>query len=79
METPKIYVTGIRSFKKNEKAPDFVLASGIIDIEQIKDFVDSFEVQEFVKEYNGQRQIPIKFLMNKEKGTINILVDTFKK
>jgi hypothetical protein len=75
----KLKVKGIMTFKKNEKAPKFVLGSGVINIDEIKDFVDSMEVQEFVKEYQGKRQIPIQFLMNEEYGTVSVVVDTYKK
>jgi hypothetical protein len=73
----KIYVKGIRSFKKNDKAPDFVLGDGVIDIQELINFLNSEEVNQFVTEYQGNPQLKIQFLTFE--GKISVVVNTYRK
>lgn len=72
----KIYVKGFVSFPKNEKAPDFVIGTLIIDIADFKEFIDSNI--ELLTDYKDKKQLKIQMLHGKE-GKINFIVDQYKK
>jgi hypothetical protein len=73
----KVYVKGIRSFKKSDKAPDFVLGDGVISINELKSFLDDFNTQEYITDYKGEPQLKIQFLTYE--GKISVVVNTYKK
>lgn len=78
MEPKKtMYVKGIRTFAPNQKAPDFVLGSGVITIKELKEFLDSQEVAGLLTQYQGNDQLRIQFLKS-DKGGISVTVDTWK-
>lgn len=79
METKKktMYVDGIRTFAPSDKAPDFVLATGVITPKDLVAFLKSDEVVALFSEYQGNKQLRIKFLKSENSG-INIVVDTWK-
>ena len=70
-----IYVKGINTFPKNDKAPDFVLGSGVITPNVLIAFIK--EHQEHLTEYKGEKQLKVNFLKGRN-GQINITLDTFK-
>jgi len=75
----KIFIKGINTFKRNEKAPDFVIGSGTINLAQFKEFVNSPEMAEHITEYKGQKQIKFQMLKQKDgEGKVNFVVDTYK-
>lgn len=71
----KIYPKGIRTFKKNENAPDFVLGKMIIAPNEFVKWVK--ENQHLMTEYNGEKQI--KFDILKGRNDVYFTVDTYKK
>jgi len=66
---------GIRLFKKNDKQPDFVLATGVITLNELVTFAK--ENPELLTDYNGQKQVRIQVLKSKD-GNPYIAVDTWK-
>jgi len=70
-----IYPKGIMTFARNEKAPEFVLGSCVITIQDFKDWVNSN--QNLLTDYNGKKQIRLSILKGKD-GRVNFTVDTFK-
>ena len=55
-----IYVKGFRSFKKSDKAPDFVLGSLVISLDEFKEFINAN--QDLLTEYEGKKQIRVSVL-----------------
>jgi len=66
---------GIRLFPKNENAPDFVLASMVITLEDLTKYFK--ENQDLLSEYNSKKQLRLQILKSKE-GKPYVVVDTFK-
>jgi hypothetical protein len=66
---------GIRLFPKNEKAPDFVIASMVVTLEDLKEFFN--QNQDLLTEFNGKKQLKLQILNSKE-GKPYAAVDTFK-
>jgi hypothetical protein len=71
----KIYVKGMRSFPKNEKAPDFVIGTLVITPNDLIKFIK--ENEQYLTDYNGEKQIKIQMLKS-DKGATFVL-DTYKK
>ncbi len=74
----KIYVKGFKTFKKNERAPDFIHGKLLISLKEFNEFANSKEVESYLQDYNGNKQLPITILKRKD-GTIGFEVDTYKK
>lgn len=72
----KIYVTGFRAFPKHEKAPDFVLGTLVISLDDFKAFVNG-EAKQYLSEYKGKKQLKIQVTKGKEGGLV-FAVDTWK-
>jgi hypothetical protein len=66
---------GIRLFKKNDKQPDFVLATGVITLNELVTFAK--ENPELLSEYNGQKQVKFQLLKSKD-GNPYMAVDNWK-
>lgn len=75
MSNETIYAKGLRMFNKHENAPEFVLGSMVITIQEFKDFVNNN--QHLLTEYNGNKQLRCT-LMKGDKG-MYFAVDTYKK
>lgn len=75
MADEKVYPKGLRTFPKNEKAPDFVLGTLVITPNTLNDWMR--ENAQYLTEYNGEKQLKLQIL-NGNKG-IYFTVDTFKK
>lgn len=71
----KIYPKGIMCFQKNEKAPDFVLGTMVINPNQLMAWLR--ENEGLMSEYKGEKQLRCQVL-NGNKG-IYLQVDTYKK
>lgn len=71
-----IYAKGLRTFAKNEKAPEFVLGSLVITMNELIAWAK--ENQQYLTEYNGQKQLKLQLLRKKDGNGINLVVDTFK-
>lgn len=72
----KVFAKGIRTFKKNAKAPDFVLGTLVITVNELYDWIGS-EGAQYLTIYNGQQQLKLQ-LTKKQDGGIMLAVDTFK-
>ena len=75
MAEAKIYPKGIVTFAKNEKAPDFVLGTIIINPKELIDWMN--QNQNLLAEYKGEKQLRLQAL-NGNKG-LYLVVDTYKK
>jgi hypothetical protein len=71
----KIYVEGIRAFPKKEKAPEFVIGSGVITPETLKAFCETNS--HLMTEYNGAKQLKFQILKRQD-GGLSFVVDTWK-
>lgn len=72
----KKYITGIRCFPRNEKAPEYVLGGGVLTIDDLTEFVNSNT--ELLTEYNGKKQLRFQVLKGKN-GALQFVVDDYKK
>lgn len=70
----KIYPKGIMTFKKNDKAPSFVLGTIVITPNELNKWLR--ENIGLLTEYNGEKQLKLQVLQGKEKLTLQ--VDTWK-
>lgn len=70
-----IYPKGIRTFAKHEKAPDFILGSVIITLNEFWDWCKANK--ELQTEYDGNKQLKLT-CMTKKGGGITFSVDTYK-
>lgn len=71
----KIYPKGLRTFPKNEKAPDFVLGTLMITPNELISWLR--ENESLLTEYKGTKQLKLQML-NGDKG-IYFIVDTYAK
>ena len=74
MAEPKIYPKGLRTFKPNERAPEFVKGTLIITPNQLNAWLRENEA--LMTEYNGEKQLKCQIL-DGDKG-LYFTVDTFK-
>ena len=75
MSKEKVYPKGIMTFPKHEKAPDFVLGSVAITMNDLVKFCKDNE--QYLSEYKGEKQLKLNILQG-DKG-IYFTVDTYKK
>jgi hypothetical protein len=66
---------GIRLFQPKPSQPDFVLASGVITLNELVAFAK--ENPQLLTEYNGEKQLRIQLLKSKD-GKPYMVVDTWK-
>ena len=81
METEKkekFYVQGFRGFKKRDNAPEWIVGSLLISIDEFKDFLDTTKVQSVMSEYQGRKQLNINILRTRD-GGISFEVNDYKK
>ena len=72
----KVYAEGIRTFKKGDKAPEFVLGTMVISIADLKSWCDNN--QQFLSEYNGKKQLKLQLTKAKDSDLVFCQVDTYK-
>ena len=70
----KIYVKGLRTFKPNEKAPDFVKGTLIISPNELIEFLR--ENEKLMTDYKGTKQLRCQILDGN--NGLYFTVDTFK-
>ena len=75
----KVFPKGLRTFKPNEKAPEWVKGSVIIDINEFKAWLEDFDTAQYITEYNGKPQIKLDIVETKADKRINFEVNTYKK
>jgi len=66
---------GIRLFTPKPSQPEFVLASGVITLNELVTFAK--ENPQLLTEYNGEKQLRIQLLKSKD-GKPYMIVDTWK-
>jgi hypothetical protein len=66
---------GIRLFQPKPSQPEFVLASGVITLNELVTFAK--ENPQLLTEYNGEKQLRIQLLKSKD-GKPYMTVDTWK-
>jgi len=66
---------GIRLFQPKPTQPDFVLASGVITLNELVTFAK--DNPQLLTEYNGEKQLRIQLLKSKD-GKPYMVVDTWK-
>ena len=71
-----IYPKGIVCFKKNDKAPDFIIGSMVITLDDFKAWVN--ENAGLLTEYNGKKQLRLTMAYSKKEQRPTITVDTWK-
>jgi hypothetical protein len=71
----QILMKGIRLFAPKTSQPDFVLASGVITLNELVSFAK--ENPQLLTEYNGEKQLRIQLLKSKD-GKPYMTVDTWK-
>lgn len=76
MANDRIYPKGIRTFAKNEKAPEWVLGKLIITLSEFKEWV-SGEGKQYLTKYQEKDQLTLQVTTGKD-GRIQLSVDTFK-
>ncbi len=70
------FVEGVRLFNKHEKAPDFVIGSMVISLNDFVKFCK--ENPDLLSEYNGVKQLKLQIQKSKQ-GNLIAVVDTYKK
>ena len=75
MANEKVYAKGIRTFKRNEKAPEFILGTLVITVDEFVNWCNGNK--QYLTDYNGVRQLKLQVLKGKE-DQLTIQVDTYK-
>lgn len=71
----QILPEGIRFFPKHQNAPDFVIGSMVVTMNDLFEFCK--QRPELLTEYNSKKQLKLQLLRSKE-GKLYAAVDTFK-
>ena len=71
-----IFPKGITCFKKSDTAPDFVIGTMIISIDEFADWLASN--QEHITDYKGKKQIKLKMTYTRDEHRPSVSVDTYK-
>lgn len=72
----KKFPPGIRCFPKHQNAPDFVLCSLVITLD---DLISGLKADpSILTEYNGKKQLKVQ-LLNSQAGAPYAVIDTYKK
>jgi hypothetical protein len=74
MAQEQIFAPGIRLFDKHPNAPDFVLASQVITLNDLFEWVKANP--QFLVDYQGKKQLKLQVLRSKD-GKIYMTVDTY--
>ena len=73
----KIYPKGIVGFAPNEKAPEFVLGTLAITLEDFKEWVNG-EGKQYLADYKGKKQLKLNVLKSSKDNGVYFTVDTYK-
>ena len=71
----QILPEGIRFFPKHERAPDFVLGTMVVTLDDLTKFFN--DRKDLLTEYNGKKQLKLQLLKSRE-GKLYSAVDTYK-
>lgn len=72
----RVYPKGVFVFSPNEKAPDFVLGSVVINTEDLASWLKSDGAQ-YLTDYKGSPQLKLQILRDRS-GKLNAQVDTWR-
>ncbi len=72
----KVYPKGIIGFTKNDKAPDWVVGSMVINPNQLFEWL-SGEGKQYLTDYNNNKQLRLHLAHTRD-GKLSISVDTWK-
>jgi hypothetical protein len=73
----KVFVKGFRTFAKRDNAPDFVLGTLVITVDDFSDFITG-EGAKYLTQYNEKDQLRIDITQGKD-GRLVFAIDTWKK
>jgi len=76
MANETIFPKGIRTFKKHDNAPDFVLGTIVLSLSELQEWLNS-EGKQYATEYKGVKQIRLQATKSKD-GNLVLKVDTWK-
>jgi len=76
MAEERVYPQGIRTFAKNDKAPDFVLGTIVITPNDLVKWLKG-EGAQYLTEYQGNKQIRLQATKARD-GRLSLSVDTYK-
>ena len=76
MSKEKIYIEGLRTFKPNANAPDFVIGDGVLEIGTLNEFIK--QNANLLTEYNGKKQLRFQILRSRDWGAY-FVVNNYKK
>lgn len=76
MAEEKIYPKGITAFAPRNGAPDFVLGTVIITIDDLTQWID--DNKQYLSDYNGKQQLRLNLTKSRD-GRPSLAVDTYKK
>ena len=73
-------IPGIKTFERNENAPDFVLCDGVLTPKLLIDHLKTYakEIEGAKGEYNGNVQFKFQILKN-DYGSYNFKFNTYQK
>jgi len=70
------YPQGIRVFKANENAPNFVKGQMVISLNELIKFCK--ENPSILSDYKGEKQLKLDILESKNGNGLNVVINTFK-
>lgn len=70
------FAEGIRVFNKHEKAPDFVIGSLVITLNELINFCK--DNPGLLSDYKGEKQLKLQ-LQKSKNGNLVAVIDTYKK
>jgi hypothetical protein len=70
------FVEGLRLFNKHEKAPDFVIGSMVISLNELVKFCK--DNPDLLTDYKGTKQLKLQLQKSKQ-GNLIAVIDTYKK
>ena len=72
----KVFAKGIRAFKKHDNAPEWVLGTQIISLNELFAWAKG-EGKDYLTDYKGEKQLKLQVTKSKDGGLI-FSVDTYK-
>jgi len=79
MADKKVFIGGVRLFPAKQGAPTWVVANGVISLDDLAKFVkEQKELKENITEYQGKPQIKFQITKSDRDGSMSMSVDTYK-
>ena len=73
----KVFPKGVFAFPPRQGAPDFVVGSLVVTLEDFKAFVNG-DGKQYLSDYNGKKQLRLQLTKTRD-GKLSVSVDTYKK